>query len=168
MYLRAAKTEAADAGIETDGMADSVSKLREDILSLTGGKVDLMLDENSFKSTYKIFKELSQVWDDLTDINRANILEKIGGKRKRIAPISGDRYSKPCELLKTLTPVRQLAAKPLRRKVQRLSREGVHCKRSGSARGLCIQPVIQSELYGDIEQPLVGGNVVATRCELEF
>lgn len=81
MYLRAAKTEAADAGIETDGMADSVSKLREDILSLTGGKVDLMLDENSFKSTYQIFKELSQVWDDLTDINRANILEKIGGKR---------------------------------------------------------------------------------------
>lgn len=81
MYLRAAKTEAADAGIETDGMADSVSKLRDDILSLTGGKVDLMLDENSFKSTYQVFKELSQVWDDLTDINRANILEKIGGKR---------------------------------------------------------------------------------------
>lgn len=80
MYLRAAKTEASDAGLETDEMADSVSKLRGELLSLTGGQVDIMSDEDTFKSTYQILKELSQVWDDLTDINRANILEKIGGK----------------------------------------------------------------------------------------
>lgn len=64
----------------------------------------------TFKSTYQILKELSQVWDDLTDITQANILEKIGGKRKSFAPSSGDGRSKPCELLKTL--IRQLAAKP--------------------------------------------------------
>ena len=81
MYLRAAKTEAEEAGESTDGMATSVSKLREEILSLTKNKVDIQIDANNFKSTYQIFKELSQVWDELTDITKANILEKIGGKR---------------------------------------------------------------------------------------
>lgn len=81
MYLRAAKTEAEDAGEATDGMASSVSKLRENILSLTNNKVDIQIDEDSFKSTYQILKELSGVWGELTDITKANILEMIGGKR---------------------------------------------------------------------------------------
>lgn len=80
MYLRSSKTELEAAGESTDGMVESVSKLRSELLSLTGGKVDIQLDDNTFKSTYQIMKELSQVWDDLTDITRANILEKIGGK----------------------------------------------------------------------------------------
>lgn len=46
MYLRSAKTEAEDAGIDTDGMADSVSKLRKELLSLTGNQVDIQLDED--------------------------------------------------------------------------------------------------------------------------
>lgn len=79
MYIRAAKTEAEEAGIATDGMANSVSELREEILALTGNKVDIMLDENTFKSTVQIIRELSTVWDDLTDISRTNITELIGG-----------------------------------------------------------------------------------------
>lgn len=81
MYLRAAKTEAEEAGESTEGMAESVSKLRQELLSLTGGKVDIMADDSTFKSTYQIMKELSAVWGDLTDITQANILEQIGGKR---------------------------------------------------------------------------------------
>lgn len=81
MYLRAAKTEAEEAGESTEGMANSVSELRDEILSLTGGAVDIMLDEDSFKSSYQILKELSQVWQELTDVSQANILEMIGGKR---------------------------------------------------------------------------------------
>lgn len=81
MYLRAAKTEAEDAGESTDGMATSVSELREELLSLTGGKVDIQLDEDTFKSTYQIMKDLSEVWGSLTDITQANIIELIGGKR---------------------------------------------------------------------------------------
>ena len=81
MYLRAAKTEAEEAGIETEGMADSVSKLRQEILDLTDSKVDIILDDETFKSTYQIIKELSEVWNELSDITQANILEKIGGKR---------------------------------------------------------------------------------------
>lgn len=81
MYLRAAKTEAEEAGESTEGMANSVSELRAEILALTGNKVDIQIDENTFKSTYQIIKELSEVWDELTDISQANILEMIGGKR---------------------------------------------------------------------------------------
>ena len=79
MYLRAAKTEAEDAGIETDGMANSVAELRSEIMRLTG--VDIMLDDDNFKSTFQILKEISQVWDQITDVSRANVLELLGGKR---------------------------------------------------------------------------------------
>lgn len=81
MYLRAAKTEAEDAGESTDGMASSVSKLRDEILALTGNEVDIQIDEDTFKSSYQILQEIAGVWDELTDISRANILEMLGGKR---------------------------------------------------------------------------------------
>lgn len=81
MYLRAAKTEAEEAGESTEGMANSVSELREELLALTNGKVDIQIDENTFKSTYQIMKELADVWGELADITQANILEQIGGKR---------------------------------------------------------------------------------------
>lgn len=81
MFLRAAKTEAEDAGEATDGMASSVSELRDEILALTGNMVDIQIDNDTFKSTYQILKELSGVWGELTDISQANILEMVGGKR---------------------------------------------------------------------------------------
>lgn len=46
MYLRAAKTDAEDAGESTEGMADSVSELRDELKSLTNGKVDIQIDED--------------------------------------------------------------------------------------------------------------------------
>lgn len=82
MYLRAAKTEAEEAGESTDGMANSVSELRTEILRLTGNRVDIMFaDGKTFKSTYEIMKDLSKVWSSLSDVTQANILEQIGGKR---------------------------------------------------------------------------------------
>lgn len=81
MYLRAAKTDAEDAGESTEGMASSISELRYELWKLTGKKVDIQLDDNTFKSTYDILKELSEVWDELSDVSQANILELVGGKR---------------------------------------------------------------------------------------
>lgn len=81
MYLRAAKTEAEEAGESTDGMAASVSELRDEILALTGNEVDIQIDEDTFKSTYQILQEISQVWDRLSDVSQANLLELLGGKR---------------------------------------------------------------------------------------
>ena len=48
-------------------------------MQLTG--VDIMLDENTFKSTYQIIKEISEVWDELTDVTKANVTGLIAGKR---------------------------------------------------------------------------------------
>jgi len=81
MYFRGAKVEAEEAGEATDGMAESTSKLREKILALTGQKVDIQLDETSFKSMYEVYRELSEVYDDMTDISQAALLELLGGKR---------------------------------------------------------------------------------------
>lgn len=79
MFLRAAKTEAEEAGIETEGMADSVSELRAELKSLTG--IDIMIDDDTFKSTYQIIKEIASVWNTLTDVTQSNVLNLIGGKR---------------------------------------------------------------------------------------
>ena len=79
MYLRAAKTELEEAGEDAEGCANSVSELREEMKALTG--VDIMLNENTFKSTTQILRELSKVWDSLTDVTRANLTELMGGKR---------------------------------------------------------------------------------------
>lgn len=81
MYLRAAKTDAENAGIEIDGMASSVSELRNELKQLTG--VDIMSDAagKNFKSTYQIMEELSKVWGNLSDVTQANVTELISGKR---------------------------------------------------------------------------------------
>lgn len=81
MYLRAAKTEAEEAGESTDGMANSVSELRNQILALTDERVDIMADDSTYKSTFQILREISNVWSSMADIDQANLLELIGGKR---------------------------------------------------------------------------------------
>lgn len=42
----------------------------------------LKKDDNTFKSTYEIFKDLSSVWNNITDFQRANILELVAGKHQ--------------------------------------------------------------------------------------
>ena len=73
MYLRAAKTAAEEEGLITDGMATSVSKLRDELFALTNGKVDIQIDEDNFKSTYEILKELSGVWNELTAVSYTHL-----------------------------------------------------------------------------------------------
>lgn len=82
LRIRGAKVELEEAGESTEGMANSVSELRKEILALTGQKVDIMLDDDTFKSTYQILQEMSQVWNSMTDINQAAALELLGGKEQ--------------------------------------------------------------------------------------
>lgn len=88
MYLRASKTDAEAFGVSVDDMASSVSELRSELKSLTG--VDIMKDAagTEFKSTYQILKEISAVWDKLTDVSKANVTEMLGGKRNSNAVLS--------------------------------------------------------------------------------
>ena len=80
LRIRGAKADLESMGEETDGLASSTSKMREEIKALSG--VDIMLDENTFKSTAQIIKELGSVWDSMSDISQAATLEKIAGKNR--------------------------------------------------------------------------------------
>ena len=80
MRIRGAKTELEEAGESTDGMAESTAKMRQEIMALSG--VDIMLNENTFKSTYQIMDELANKWEDLSDIAQASIIELMAGKHQ--------------------------------------------------------------------------------------
>ena len=80
MRIRGADTELQQAGLDTEGMAESTAKLRQEVMALSG--VDIMKNENEFKSTYDILDELSTKWADLTDIQQASLTELIAGKRQ--------------------------------------------------------------------------------------
>ena len=66
------KTELEDAGLETEGMAETTSQLQAKIKALTDGKVDIMVDADSFKNTTEILREMSLAWEDMTDKEQAN------------------------------------------------------------------------------------------------
>ena len=63
-------------------MAETTSQLQAKLKALTDGKVDIMIDANTFKSTTQILREVSDAWDDMLDIEKAAALELLGGKRQ--------------------------------------------------------------------------------------
>lgn len=77
MRIRGATAELEAAGEDISDLK-TTAKLREEIMGLTG--VDILTDANTFKSTYDILVEIGKVWDDLTDVNRAVVLEDLAGK----------------------------------------------------------------------------------------
>lgn len=71
-----------EAGLETDGMAETTSQLQAKLKALTDGKVDIMVDSDSFKNTTEILREMSAEWEHMTDVEQAAALELLGGKRQ--------------------------------------------------------------------------------------
>lgn len=86
MRIRGAKTELEEAGLETEYMAESTAKLRDSIKGLTNvdglGGFDIMKDEDTFRSTYEIVLGISKVWEKMSDIDQAALLEILAGKRQ--------------------------------------------------------------------------------------
>ena len=80
LRIRSTKTELEEMGEDAEGAAENVSKLREQMLALTG--VDIQLDANTYKSTYQILLEISKVWGQLDDMAQASVLEQLFGKRQ--------------------------------------------------------------------------------------
>lgn len=79
--IRGAKSELEEMGEDTDDLAESTSKLRSELKALTG--VDIMLaDGETFKSTYQILDEISSIWDNLSDVSQASVLETLAGKNR--------------------------------------------------------------------------------------
>ena len=82
LRIRGVKTELEEAGLETDGMAETTSQLQAKLKALTDGKVDIMVDANNFKNTTQILREMAAEWENLTDVEQAASLELLGGKRQ--------------------------------------------------------------------------------------
>ena len=72
---------------ETEELSEDLQNISGDIADLTkvGGKggISIFTDASrtEYKSTYEILKEIAGIWDDLTDKQQADLLEKLGGKR---------------------------------------------------------------------------------------
>ena len=69
-----------EMGEETEGVIESTSKLQSKIKSLTG--VDILTNSGSYKETYTILAEIGQVWEEMSDIDQAALLELMAGKNR--------------------------------------------------------------------------------------
>ena len=86
--IRGADTELKEMGEDTDGMVTSSSKLQALIKGMTG--FDIMeSDGKTFKDIYDIIIGIGEKWNDLSDINRASLLEKLAGKNQSNALAAG-------------------------------------------------------------------------------
>lgn len=73
---------------ETEELSDDLKNISGDIADLTKtastpGGISLFTDDTkeTYKSTYLILKEISEIWSELSDKNQAELLEKLAGKR---------------------------------------------------------------------------------------
>ena len=79
--IRGAESELKEMGEDTDGMVESTSKLQALIKGMTG--FDIMeSDGKTFKDIYDIVIGIGEKWNDLNDIDRASLLEKLAGKNQ--------------------------------------------------------------------------------------
>lgn len=78
MRIRGAKDEMEELGLDTRGMTESTAALRKEIMSLSG--IDIMDNQNTFKSTYRVLDELAAKWQDLTESQQSSVTELIAGK----------------------------------------------------------------------------------------
>lgn len=82
LRLRGMKGQLEELGEETDENVENISKMQGQILNMTKGKVNIFDGAGNFKSTYEIMKGIAEVWDELSSIDQANLLETIAGKNR--------------------------------------------------------------------------------------
>jgi len=84
MRIRGYSEESEDGLEEVDEELKNISGDIADLTKINGkGGISIFTDEsrNEYKSTYQILKEISEIWNDLTDAQQAGLLEKLAGKR---------------------------------------------------------------------------------------
>lgn len=78
--LRGSETELKEMGADTDGLVTSTSKLQALVKGITG--FDIMKDKDTYKDIYDIVLGIGEKWQDLSDIDRASLLEALAGKQQ--------------------------------------------------------------------------------------
>lgn len=87
LRIRGCTTELQEMGEETDNVIESTSTLAEKIKALTningsGGVSILEEDEETFRSIYDIYNDISKVYDKMSDKDASALLELIAGKNR--------------------------------------------------------------------------------------
>ena len=72
--------ELSELGEDTSGAIESISKLQSKIQALSG--VNILTDTGAYKSTYEILLEISRVFEDMSDMDQAALLEILAGKTR--------------------------------------------------------------------------------------
>ena len=78
---RMMKGELEDLGEEYENV-ESISKIQTQILNQTKGAVNTFDDAGNFRATYDILKDIAVVWDKISQVDQAALLETIAGKQR--------------------------------------------------------------------------------------
>ena len=82
LRLRGMKGDLEELGEDVDENVEAISKMQTQVLNMSHGKVNIFNDDGTFKSTYEIMQGIAEIYDDLTDTERADLLETIAGKNR--------------------------------------------------------------------------------------
>lgn len=82
MRVMGMKGDLEKLGEEVDENVESISKMQTHILNLTSGKVNIFDSNNEFKEYYDILEDVSEIYDDLSSTDRADLLETLFGKQR--------------------------------------------------------------------------------------
>ena len=82
MRLRNSAGELTEMGYDADDAAESVTRLQQQLLELTDGRVDIMATADEFRSTFDILQDLSNIWGTLTDLQQAEVTRLVAGVRQ--------------------------------------------------------------------------------------
>jgi len=87
LRIRGCTAELQEMGEETDNVIESTSTLAAKIKALTnidgsGGVNILEADEETFRSIYDIYNDISKVYNKMSDMNASALLDLIAGKNR--------------------------------------------------------------------------------------
>lgn len=82
MRIRGMKGALEELGEEVDETVDSISKVQTQILNRTNGKVNIFDDLGNFRDYYDIMEDISKIYNELSDTNKADLTEILFGKQR--------------------------------------------------------------------------------------
>lgn len=82
LRLRGMKGELEEIESGASEGVESISKMQTQVLNMTGGKVNIFDENGDFKSTYEIMDGIAEIYDSLSTVQQADLLETIAGKNR--------------------------------------------------------------------------------------
>lgn len=80
--IRGSKSDLASLGEDPEELANGFSKYAKELKALTGFDIMVEGTTDSFKDLYDIMNGIADVWDRLSDTQRARVSEILGGTRQ--------------------------------------------------------------------------------------